>query len=183
MFSLFSGQRRRAAHARDRASQLASTLERRRRGARVRAARLSRRRRAAGGDPRRSARGSRSWRRPRPPRRPGQRYLLERKLDGEKTVEMRAVTQRIVDEIVDALARARARSRCAIADSAAADADARREARWCSTRRFSSRRRRSTHFKKRSRRSSNVTAAHGLPVRLHRALAAISLRRTRRPMA
>jgi len=34
---------------------------------------------------------------------PGQRYLLERKLDGEKRAELRAVTQRIVDEIVDEL--------------------------------------------------------------------------------
>jgi hypothetical protein len=35
---------------------------------------------------------------------PGQRYLLERKLDGEKKTEMRAVTQRIIDEIIDTLA-------------------------------------------------------------------------------
>ena len=34
---------------------------------------------------------------------PGQRYLLERKLDGEKRAEMRGVTQRIVDEILGAL--------------------------------------------------------------------------------
>jgi hypothetical protein len=34
---------------------------------------------------------------------PGQRYLLERKLDGEKKAEVRAVTQRIVDGIVTAL--------------------------------------------------------------------------------
>jgi hypothetical protein len=34
---------------------------------------------------------------------PGQRYLLDRKLDAEKKVEMRAVTQRIADEIVTAL--------------------------------------------------------------------------------
>ena len=34
---------------------------------------------------------------------PGQRYLLERKLDGERKAEMRAVTQRIVEEIVDGL--------------------------------------------------------------------------------
>jgi hypothetical protein len=31
---------------------------------------------------------------------PGQRYLLERKLDGEKRGEMRVVTQSVVDEIV-----------------------------------------------------------------------------------
>jgi hypothetical protein len=35
---------------------------------------------------------------------PGQRYLLERKLDGEKKAELRGVTQRIVDEIASALA-------------------------------------------------------------------------------
>jgi len=34
---------------------------------------------------------------------PGQRYLLERKLDGERKTEMRAVTQRLVEEIVDEL--------------------------------------------------------------------------------
>src|SRR4051794_30486824 len=34
---------------------------------------------------------------------PGQRYLLERKLDGEKRSEMRVVTQRVVDEIVGEL--------------------------------------------------------------------------------
>jgi gas vesicle protein GvpL/GvpF len=35
---------------------------------------------------------------------PGQRYLLERKLDGEKKSEMRSVTQRVVEEIVNSLA-------------------------------------------------------------------------------
>lgn len=35
---------------------------------------------------------------------PGQRYLLERKLEAEKKTEMRAATQRIVDEIWTALA-------------------------------------------------------------------------------
>jgi Gas vesicle synthesis protein GvpL/GvpF len=35
---------------------------------------------------------------------PGQRYLLERKLDGEKKTEVRAVSRRIVDEIVTELA-------------------------------------------------------------------------------
>lgn len=35
---------------------------------------------------------------------PGQRYLLERKLDSEKKAEMRAVTQQLVDEIVGDLA-------------------------------------------------------------------------------
>jgi hypothetical protein len=31
---------------------------------------------------------------------PGQRYLLERKLDGEKKIELRSLSQRIVDDIV-----------------------------------------------------------------------------------
>jgi hypothetical protein len=35
----------------------------------------------------------------------GQRYLLERKLEGEKKTEMRNVTRQIVDEIADALSR------------------------------------------------------------------------------
>jgi hypothetical protein len=34
---------------------------------------------------------------------PGQRYLLERKLENEKKAEMRVVTTRIIDEIVEAL--------------------------------------------------------------------------------
>ena len=36
---------------------------------------------------------------------PGQRYLLERKLDGEKRTELRSVTQEVVDDIVDKLTR------------------------------------------------------------------------------
>jgi len=36
---------------------------------------------------------------------PGQRYLLERKLDGEKRGEMRAMTQELVDQIVEQLDR------------------------------------------------------------------------------
>jgi gas vesicle protein GvpL/GvpF len=36
---------------------------------------------------------------------PGQRYLLERKLDGEKRGELRTVTQQVVDEIVEQLDR------------------------------------------------------------------------------
>jgi hypothetical protein len=34
---------------------------------------------------------------------PGQRYLLERKLEGEKRAEMRTVTQQVVDELLAAL--------------------------------------------------------------------------------
>ncbi|HEV8216401.1 MAG TPA: GvpL/GvpF family gas vesicle protein [Gemmatimonadaceae bacterium] len=36
---------------------------------------------------------------------PGQRYLLERKLDGEKRAELRSVTQQFVDDIVEQLGR------------------------------------------------------------------------------
>jgi hypothetical protein len=36
---------------------------------------------------------------------PGQRYLLERKLDGEKRAEVRGVTQQVVDDIVEQLSR------------------------------------------------------------------------------
>jgi hypothetical protein len=36
---------------------------------------------------------------------PGQRYLLERKLDGEKRGELRSVTQRVIDEITERLER------------------------------------------------------------------------------
>jgi hypothetical protein len=36
---------------------------------------------------------------------PGQRYLLERKLDGEKRGELRSVTQQVVDDIVEQLGR------------------------------------------------------------------------------
>ena len=36
---------------------------------------------------------------------PGQRYLLERKLDGEKRTELRGVTQGVVDDIVNKLTR------------------------------------------------------------------------------
>ena len=36
---------------------------------------------------------------------PGQRYLLERKLDGEKRAELRSVTQQVVDDIVEQLGR------------------------------------------------------------------------------
>jgi hypothetical protein len=36
---------------------------------------------------------------------PGQRYLLERKLDGEKRGELRSVTQQVVDDIIEQLGR------------------------------------------------------------------------------
>jgi len=57
---------------------------------------------------------------------PGQRYLLERKLDGERKTEMRAVTQQIVGEIVDALSpHALSSARSPIPKAADADAAAR----------------------------------------------------------
>ena len=37
---------------------------------------------------------------------PGQRYLLERKLDGEKKIEMRSISAEVVDEIVSSLSEA-----------------------------------------------------------------------------
>jgi hypothetical protein len=112
MFSLFSGERAVQTMLRDRGEQLAATL-RRIGGAREYALRvyrvdaellaaiptLSPRLRELA-----AAAASAS---------PGQRYLLERKLDGEKRSEMRVVTQRIVDDIVARLsphARAVARS-------------------------------------------------------------------------
>ncbi|HEY4306830.1 MAG TPA: GvpL/GvpF family gas vesicle protein [Gemmatimonadaceae bacterium] len=56
---------------------------------------------------------------------PGQRYLLERKLDGEKRTEMRAVTQCIVDEIENGL-RTSARGVLRSSIPRVADADAAR---------------------------------------------------------
>ena len=107
---------RRASHV-ERAV-VAARVDTRARGprTRVRAARLSRRRRAAGGDGVAESAARASWRAPRPPRRRDRRYLLERKLDGERKTEMRAVTQRIVEEIVDALS-PHAASVAALADS------------------------------------------------------------------
>ena len=79
---------------------------------------------------------------------PGQRYLLERKLDGEKRGEMRSVSQQIVDDIVEQLGRHAVESvRSPI--PRAAERRRRQRARWCSTPRSSSPRRRSRHFKKR----------------------------------
>jgi hypothetical protein len=53
---------------------------------------------------------------------PGQRYLLERKLDGEKKSEMRSVTQQVVDDIVDRLSpSAMARDRSPIPKVQSAD--------------------------------------------------------------
>jgi hypothetical protein len=57
---------------------------------------------------------------------PGQRYLLERKLEGEKKNEVRAVTQRIVEEIMDALSQhAACAARSPIPRAADGDAAAR----------------------------------------------------------
>jgi hypothetical protein len=102
MFSLFSG--RDAVHTmlRDRAPQLASTLARLEHGREyaLRVYRVDAELLAviASLSPRLEALAANAA-----AASPGQRYLLERKLDGEKRAELRGVTQRIVDDIVRAL--------------------------------------------------------------------------------
>jgi hypothetical protein len=102
MFSLFSGQQAVRAMLRERASQLASTLARVSRGReyalrvyRVDAELLAA---VASLSPRlkEMAKTAESAS-------PGQRYLLERKLDGEKKVELRSLSQKIVEDIVSEL--------------------------------------------------------------------------------
>lgn len=104
MFSLFSGASAVRELLRDRGPQLVETLERVRRGreyalrvyrvdAELYAAVPSLSPRLA--DMARSAAAAS----------PGQRYLLERKLEAEQRAEMRAVSQRLVDDIVGALSR------------------------------------------------------------------------------
>ena len=102
MFSLFSGQQAVRAMLRERASQLASTLARVARGReyalrvyRVDAELLAA---VASLSPRlkEMAKTAESAS-------PGQRYLLERKLDGEKKVELRSLSQKIVEDIVSEL--------------------------------------------------------------------------------
>lgn len=102
MFSLFSGQQAVRSMLRERASQLTSTLARVARG-REYALRVYRVDAELLGavtslSPRLNemAKSAESAS-------PGQRYLLERKLDGEKKVELRALSQRIVEEIVSEL--------------------------------------------------------------------------------
>ena len=102
MFSLFSGEDAVHRMLSDRSSQLVTTLERVGRGReyalrvyRVDAELLAA---TAALSPRLAALASTAA-----AASPGQRYLLERKLDGERKTEMRAVTQRIVEEIADAL--------------------------------------------------------------------------------
>lgn len=99
MFSLFSGQQAVRAMLRERSSQLASTLANVARG-REYALRVYRVDAELLGaitslSPRLSemAKTAESAS-------PGQRYLLERKLEGEKKTELRSASQRIVDEIV-----------------------------------------------------------------------------------
>jgi len=102
MFSLFSGEDAVHRMLSDRSSQLVTTLERVGRGReyalrvyRVDAELLAA---TAALSPRLAALASTAA-----AASPGQRYLLERKLDGERKTEMRVVTQRIVEEIADAL--------------------------------------------------------------------------------
>ena len=122
MFSLFSGADAVRAMLRDRSPSWRRRSSVSRAGANTRCA-CTASTRAARRDRRRSVRAS-----PRSPSAaaaasPGQRYLLERKLDTEKKAEMRAVTQQIVDEIVERARAARRRAR-SVADPALADADA-----------------------------------------------------------
>jgi hypothetical protein len=102
MFSLFSGEDAVHRMLSDRSSQLASTLERVGRGREyaLRVYRVDAELMAATASlsPRLAAMASTAA-----AASPGQRYLLERKLDGERRAEMRVVTQRIVEEIADAL--------------------------------------------------------------------------------
>jgi len=99
MFSLFSGRQAVRAMLRERSSQLASALANVAKG-REYALRVYRVDRellgaAASLSPRLSemARAAETAS-------PGQRYLLERKLDGEKKAELRSLSQRIVEEIL-----------------------------------------------------------------------------------
>jgi len=102
MFSLFSGAEAVRAMLRERAGQLASTLTRVARGReyalrvyRVDAELLDV---VTTLSPRLAALAAAAA-----AATPGQRYLLERKLEGEKKTELRAVSHRIVDEMVAAL--------------------------------------------------------------------------------
>jgi len=102
MFSLFSGQQAVRAMLRERASQLASTLARVAKGReyalrvyRVDAELLAA---VASLSPR-----LREMAKTAESASPGQRYLLERKLDGEKKVELRSLSQKIVEDIVNEL--------------------------------------------------------------------------------
>ena len=103
MFSLFSGEDALHRMLSDRSSQLASTLAHIGRGReyalrvyRVDAEMLAA---TASLSPRLVAMANTAA-----AASPGQRYLLERKLDGERKTEMRAVTQQIIDEVVTSLA-------------------------------------------------------------------------------
>lgn len=102
MFSLFSGQQAVRTMLRERSSQLASTLASVARGReyalrvyRVDAELLAA---AASLSPRLGEMAQTAA-----SASPGQRYLLERKLDGEKKAELRSLSQRIVEEIVGEL--------------------------------------------------------------------------------
>jgi hypothetical protein len=102
MFSLFSGQQAVRTMLRERSSQLASTLVNVAKG-REYALRVYRVDAELLGavtslSPRLSAMATTAE-----AASPGQRYLLERKLDGEKKSELRTLSQRIVEEIIDEL--------------------------------------------------------------------------------
>jgi hypothetical protein len=102
MFSLFSGQQAVRAMLRERSSQLSSTLDRVASGReyalrvyRVDAELLGA---ATSLSPRLAEMATNAA-----AATPGQRYLLERKLDGEKKTELRSLSQHIVEEIVHEL--------------------------------------------------------------------------------
>ena len=169
--------------SRERSPQLVDGTRSESRGARVRVARLSRRRRVAGSDDRVSVRACAELAATAAAASPGQRYLLERKLDGEKTREMRAVTQR--DRRRDrrrALAVARASRPSDRRSHASTDAagDARHDG---------AERRVSRRAGPLERVSKTLTAlverarGAGLSLRLHRPVAAVSFRRASEPMA
>jgi hypothetical protein len=102
MFSLFSGQQAVRAMLRERAAQLASTLETVARG-REYALRVYRVDAELLGAVASLSPRLRDMATTAESASPGQRYLLERKLDGEKKTELRSLSQQIVEEIVDEL--------------------------------------------------------------------------------
>ncbi len=102
MFSMFTGREAVREMLRDRASQLADTLERVGRG-REYALRVYRVDRELLGAIDTMSPRLRELADSAAAASPGQRYLLERKLDAEKKAEVRVVSQQAVDEIADAL--------------------------------------------------------------------------------
>ena len=176
MFSLFSGPAAVQHMLRERSSQLAETLERVARG-REYALRVYRvdaelMESMTAFSPRLAELASKAA-----AATPGQRYLLERKLEDEKRAEMRGVTMEIVDEIVGALA-VHTHRRRQIADPArhgrgGTRADGAQRRVPCRARPFE-RVSADTHVARRAARGARLS------LRLHRPVAAVSLRRRER---